>query len=411
MMAAQEGCVMQYRYLGRTGCRVSALGFGCMRLPVIGGDEGRIDEAPAVRLLQAAIERGVNYFDTAYPYHRGASEPFVGRVLQGALRQQVILATKLPSWQVERGEDFDRFLDEQLRRLRTDRIDCYLLHSLKADWWRKLAGLGVLEFLERALRGGRIRFAGFSFHDELDVFKEIVDAYDWDFCQIQYNYMDEETQAGTQGLAYAAAQGLGVVVMEPLRGGPLAAQAPPDIRTLWETSRVKRTPAEWALRWVWDRPEVGVVLSGMNSFEQVVENCRIAGEGLPGSLLAEERELIGRVRDLYRGRIRVPCTGCGYCQPCPEGVNIPRIFALYNDGFIFGSHRWARIMYSQVSNAGQTAPSCSACGQCVEACPQGIDIIARLRECHALLTAHNGGATGAATSVPQGSEREEKGNG
>ena len=398
---------MQYRYLGRTGCRVSALGFGCMRLPVIGGDEGRIDAARAARLLRAAIERGVNYVDTAYPYHRGASEPFVGRVLRGALRQRVILATKLPSWQVARREDFDRFLDEQLRRLRTDRIDCYLLHSLKADWWRKLAGLGVLEFLERALRDGRIRFAGFSFHDELDVFKEIVDAYDWGFCQIQYNYMDEETQAGTQGLAYAAARGLGVVVMEPLRGGALAAQAPPDIRALWETSPVKRTPAEWALRWVWDRPEVGVVLSGMDSRAQLDENCRIAGEALPASLPAEEHVLIGRVRDRYRERIRVPCTGCGYCQPCPEGVNIPRIFALYNDGFIFGGHRWARIMYTQVSNAGQTALSCSACGQCLEACPQGIDVIARLRECHALLTAPDDRGAGAAASAAQGSGRGE----
>ncbi|MCG6905763.1 MAG: aldo/keto reductase [Desulfobacteraceae bacterium] len=402
---------MQYRYLGRTGCRVSALGFGCMRLPVIGGDEGRIDEAHAARLLQAAIEGGVNYVDTAYPYHRGASEPFVGRVLQGALRQKVILATKLPSWQVERREDFDQFLNEQLRRLRTDRIDCYLVHSLKADWWRKLAGLGVLEFLERALRDGCIRFAGFSFHDELDVFKEIVDAYDWDFCQIQYNYMDEETQAGTQGLAYAAAKGLGIVVMEPLRGGALAAQAPEDIRALWETGRVKRTPAEWALRWVWDRPEVGVVLSGMNSRAQLDENCRIAGEALPASLLPEEHALIDRVRACYRERIRVPCTGCGYCQPCPEGVNIPRIFALYNDGFVFGSHRWARIMYTQVSNAGQTAAGCIACGQCEEACPQGIDIIAGLRECHALLTAPSDRGTGAAASVPQGAQKGPRGHG
>jgi predicted aldo/keto reductase-like oxidoreductase len=402
---------MQYRYLGRTGCRVSALGFGCMRLPVIGGDEGRIDEAHAARLLQAAIEGGVNYFDTAYPYHRGASEPFVGRVLQGAIRQQVILATKLPSWQVEQREDFDQFLNEQLRRLRTDRIDCYLLHSLKADWWRKLAGLGVLGFLERALRDGRIRFAGFSFHDELDVFKEIVDAYDWDFCQIQYNYMDEETQAGTQGLAYAAAKGLGIVVMEPLRGGALAAQAPEDIRALWETGRFKRTPAEWALRWVWDRPEVGVVLSGMNSRAQLDENCRIAGEALPASLLPEEHALIDRVHACYRERIRVPCTGCGYCQPCPEGVNIPRIFALYNDGFIFGSHRWARIMYTQVSNAGQTAAGCIACGQCEEACPQGIDIIAGLRECHALLKVPSDRGTGAAASVPQGAQKGPWGHG
>jgi uncharacterized protein len=387
----KEVCGMQYRRLGRTGCRVSALGFGCMRLPVIGGDDGRIDEAHAARLLHGAIERGVNYVDTAYPYHQGGSEPFVGRALQGAWRQQVILATKLPSWRVEKTADFDKFLDEQLQRLRTDRIDCYLVHSLKADWWHKLVGLGVLEFLERALKDGRIRYAGFSFHDELDVFKQIVDAYDWHFCQIQYNYMDEETQAGTRGLDYAAGRGLGIVVMEPLRGGALAAKAPEDIRALWDTSPVRRTPAEWALRWIWDRPEIGVVLSGMNSRDQVEENCRIAHEGLPGSLLPAERELIGRVRDRYRERIQVPCTACGYCLPCPQGVNIPRIFALYNDGFIFGSHAWACIMYTQVSNAAEMASNCVACGQCEEACPQGIEIIAKLRQSHARLTAANGG--------------------
>ncbi len=382
---------MQYRRFGRTGCRVSALGFGCMRLPVIGGDDGRIDETHATRLLHSAIDQGVDYVDTAYPYHQGSSEPFVGRALQGARREKVYLATKLPSWRVEKTEDFDAFLNQQLQRLLTDRIDCYLVHALKAEWWRKLTGLGVLEFLDRALADGRIRFAGFSFHDELDVFKAIVDAYDWHFCQIQYNYMDEETQAGTRGLDYAAGKGLGVVVMEPLRGGALAAKVPEDIRALWNTSRVQRTPAEWGLRWIWDHPEVGVVLSGMNTIDQVVENCRIADEGLPGSLDPAERELVGRVRDRYRERIQVPCTACGYCLPCPQGINIPRIFSLYNDGFIFGSHGWARNMYTLMTPAAEMASSCVQCGQCEEACPQQIDIAESLRESHALLTAPQDG--------------------
>jgi predicted aldo/keto reductase-like oxidoreductase len=373
---------MKYRTMGRSGVEVSILGLGCMRLPVVDGDEGRIDERRAERVLRVAMEKGINYLDTAYPYHKGQSEAFLGRVLRGGLRDKVRLATKLPSWAVKVPADFDRFLNEQLQRLQTDHIDFYLLHTLKADWWEKLCRLGVLDFLDRAIRDGRIGAAGFSFHDELPVFKKIVDAYDWSFCLIQYNYMDEQVQAGRQGLEYAAAKGLGVTVMEPLRGGHLARAAAPDIQALWDRAPVRRTPAEWALRWVWDHPEVTSILSGMNDPAQVEENCRIAAQADPGSLSVQERELIARVRDTLRQRIKVPCTACGYCLPCPAGVNIPRIFTIYNDGFIYDDMLFAHRAYTITLNATALADHCTRCGQCEKHCPQHIDIMDMLEECH-----------------------------
>jgi hypothetical protein len=377
---------MKYRKLGRSGVEVSVLGFGCMRLPIIGGDEGHIDESQANRLLRAAIDKGVNYLDTAYPYHKGESEAFLGRALRGGLRDKVHLATKLPSWAVETPADFDRFLDEQLTRLQTDHIDFYLLHALKADWWEKLRNLGVLEFLDRAIRDGRIGAAGFSFHDELPLFKQIVDAYDWSFCQIQYNYMDEQIQAGREGLDYAAERGVGVVVMEPLRGGHLARESAPDIQDLWNCAPVRRTPAEWALRWVWDHPGVTSVLSGMNDPSQVEENCRIAEQATPRSLSPQEQAVIGQVRDTLRQRIKVPCTTCGYCLPCPSGVNIPRIFNIYNDLFIYGESHFPRRIYRITMNAAELAGNCTRCSLCEQHCPQHIPIIKRLAESHRVLS-------------------------
>ncbi|MDK2849259.1 MAG: uncharacterized protein PWP34_2612 [Desulfuromonadales bacterium] len=376
---------MKYRKMGRSGCEVSILGLGCMRLPVIDGDEGRIDELKANHLLQVSIEKGINYLDTAYPYHKGESEAFLGRALRGGLREKVRLATKLPSWAVEAPADFDRFLNEQLKKLQTDHIDFYLLHALKADWWEKLRGLGVLESLDRAIRDGRIGAAGFSFHDELPLFKKIVDAYDWGFCQIQYNYMDEHIQAGREGLDYAADRGLGVVIMEPLRGGHLARQSAPDIEEIWDQAPVRRTPAEWALRWVWDHPGVTSILSGMNEPSQVEENCRIAEQASPGSLSRQEKSVIGQVRDTLRRRIKVPCTDCGYCMPCPAGVNIPRIFSIYNDRFIYGDPRFPHRIYTITMNASALASNCTRCGLCEKHCPQHISIIDQLEECHRVL--------------------------
>ncbi len=381
---------VQYRKLGRTGEEVSILGFGAMRLPVIGGDEGRIDEEAATQLLHHAVERGVNYVDTAWSYHRGNSERWLGEVLEGGLRQKVHLATKLPSWEIQTREDCDRYLNEQLARLKTPHIDFYLLHTLTRDWWNKLRDLGVLEFLDSALREGRIRYAGFSFHDDFSLFQEIVDAYDWSFCQIQYNYMDELYQAGRKGLEYAFERDLGVVVMEPLRGGTLAGRLPADIVEIMEGHMEKRTPAEWALRWVWNHPEVSLALSGMNSLDQLEENVATASNAGPGSMSEEELDVIRRVREKYRERESVPCTVCGYCLPCPEGVNIPKIFSFYNEGAMFSDWKEPSGYYRDMMNPDERVPNCVECGDCEETCPQHIAIIEELISAHRFLSGEDG---------------------
>ena len=289
---------MKYRRFGRLNWRASALGFGAMRLPVIEGDPARIDEDEAVRMIRYAIDHGVNYVDTAYSYHRGTSEVLVGKALQDGYRERVRLATKMPTWMVESQADMDKFLDEQLGKLRTDRVDLYLLHGLQKERWPKLRELDIFEWAEGAIADGRIGYLGFSFHDDYDVFREIVDSHDWTFCQIQYNYMDTEYQAGTRGLRYAASKGLAVVVMEPIAGGRLAVPPPPEIQAVWDRAEVRRTPAEWALQWVWNHPEVSVVLSGMSTMEHVGENVGSAGRSGPGVLTQGELELIEQVREI-----------------------------------------------------------------------------------------------------------------
>ena len=372
-----------YRALGRTGEEVSILGFGCMRLPTVGGDEGRVNEDEATRLLHRAIELGVNLVDTAYGYHRGNSEPWLGRALMGGYRNKVYLATKLPSWQIQNRKDCDRYLDDQLRRLKTDCIDFYLLHSLRRDWWRNLENLGALEFLDSALREGKIRYAGFSFHDTFDIFTQIVDAYAWSFCLVQYNYMDTEVQAGTRGIEYAARRGLGVAVMEPLRGGKLVNNIPGEVEAIWTAAHW--SPAEYALRWVWNHDDVSTVLSGMNSLDQLEENAAAASTAQPGNLLPEDLEVIRRVQESYRERLRVPCTECGYCIPCPQGVNIPKILSIYNDIFIYEDHSGPRASYNHFMSPGERALNCTDCGECEEICPQDIPIAKTLKVCHEAL--------------------------
>jgi len=366
---------MLYRIVPKTGDKLSILGFGCMRLAQ---KDGRIDEPRAARQIRYAIDCGVNYIDTAWPYHGGESEPFVGRVLADGYRERVKLATKLPAWLVNNRADMDRFLDAQLRKLATPRIDYYLVHSLNGDTWDRIAALGVAEFLDRAAADGRIANAGFSFHGSREDFKRIVDAYPWRFCQIQYNYLDEETQAGTEGLKYAASKGLGVIVMEPLRGGTLAVPPPPEIDALWRESQPRRSPAEWALRWVWNHPEVTVALSGMNDQAQVEENLRVAAEAGPGSLTAEEAGLVGRVARKYREIMKVGCTGCGYCQPCPSGVDIAGSFDLFNAFHTFGKTE-AGFLYvlragGILSGRPAYASLCARCLDCLEKCPQQLPI-------------------------------------
>ncbi len=380
---------MLYRKFGKTNEMVSALGFGCMRLPIIGSDPSQIDLKKATEMLRFAIDAGVNYVDTAYPYHGtgfthgGASEPFVAKALKAGYRERVKLATKLPSWLIKTREDMDRYLNEQLGRLETDYIDFYLVHSLNAGTWPLLKEAGIAEFLNQAIQDGRIKHAGFSFHDEIGLFKEIVDDYDWSFCQIQYNYLDEEYQAGTAGLQYAADRGLGIAIMEPLRGGNLA-NLPQAAYERFQQADIGRTPAEWALRWVWNHPEVSVVLSGMTTMDHVMENIKVAQEALPHSLTPKEMELIDAVKKLFKERIRVNCTACAYCMPCPEGIHIPNCFSMYNDYWVFDGTPAAKQRYQIVSRLAAPASKCIECGKCESHCPQSIPIRQELKRVSAL---------------------------
>ncbi len=378
---------MQYRTFGKLDWKPSALGFGAMRLPTLNDDQKQIDEPLATRMIRYAIDHGVNYVDTAYPYHGGASESFVGRVLQDGYREKIKLATKLPCWLVKTPADFDRYLDEQLERLQTNHIDFYLLHALGEKQWHIMRDMGVLDWAERALGDGHIRHLGFSFHDTYAAFQEIVDAYDaWTFCQIQYNYMDIDYQAGTRGLKYAADKGLAVVVMEPLRGGQLAQTPPEAVARLWATAAQQRSPADWALQWVWNQPEVSLLLSGMSAMQQVMENVASAERSAPGTLTETDLALIGKVRAAYQLLSPIPCTNCKYCMPCPNGVNIPGIFEIYNSALMYGNLESARATYHWVGKEHQ-ADRCIECGECEEKCPQGISIIEWLKKAHELLDA------------------------
>jgi len=372
---------VKYRPFGKLDWQVSALGFGAMRLPVLDNDNNVIDEELATRMVRYAIDHGVNYVDTAYTYHGGQSESFLGRALQDGYRQRVKLATKLPIWLVQQADDFDRYLDEQLERLQTDHIDCYLLHNLKLPVWRHMRDLSVLPRAEKALSDGRIGYLGFSFHDRFEVFQQILGEYaGWTFCQIQYNFMDVDYQAGMRGLKYAAAKGLAVVVMEPVRGGRLAHNVPPVVQAIWDLAPVRRTPADWALQWVWNQPEVAVALSGMSAMEHVVENVKAASEALPASLNPADLDLFERVREAYKARTVVDCTECRYCMPCPQGINIPLVFSCRNDAALFDDLEGARRGYGMEVGLNHTAPAtaCVECGQCEEACTQKIEIIKEL---------------------------------
>jgi uncharacterized protein len=370
---------MLYRKMPKNGDELSVLGFGCMRLPI--KEDGTIDEKRATQQVRYAIDHGVNYVDTAWPYHMGQSEPFLGRALADGYREKVKLATKLPSWIVDSREDMDKFLNAQLEKLKTDHIDYYLIHGLAGELWNKMEALGAIDFLGKARSDGRIINAGFSFHGSADDFKRILDAYPWIFCQIQYNFMDEQNQAGTEGLKYAASKDLGVIVMEPLLGGNLANRVPAEVEEIWNEASAKRTPAEWALRWVWNHPEVTVALSGMNEEAQVEENLKIANEAYPNSLTEAELQLVKRVEQKYRQLVKIGCTGCQYCMPCPSGVNIPECFDVYNNLHMFGNEEGAKFAYAiRMSGAftdtepGGFASLCIECGQCMEKCPQSLEI-------------------------------------
>lgn len=400
---------MQYRLDPRTGNRLSALGLGCMRFP--GAVPGKPDQRQAEAIITRVVGRGINYLDTAYLYP--GNEACVGAALERlGLREQVFLATKLPHASCKRPGDFDRYFDEQLRRLRTDHIDYYLIHNVTSfAQWERLRELGIEEWIARQKAVGRIGAIGFSYHGSAGDFPRMLDAYTWDFCQIQYNYANERYQAGTAGLKEAAARGMAVFVMEPLLGGRLAGKLPDAARRIFERADDRMlgaaragdaageasasaavelsTPASWGLAWVWDHPEVTMVLSGMTAPDMVDENARIAAAALPGALTAGQHETIAQVLKVFEASNRVPCTGCNYCMPCPQGINIPGCFAAYNASF---AHGWftgvAQYFTASAVRTGnpKLASNCVRCGACLRHCPQHIAIPDRLRDVQHRLT-------------------------
>ena len=375
---------MLYRKVPKTGDELSILGFGCMRLPT--NRIGKIDEKRAAKQIRYAIDNGVNYLDTAMPYHMGASETFLGQALAGGYREKVKVATKLTPNYAKKFEDMDKILNVQLKNLNTDHIDYYLLHGLNRISWEKLRELGVCDFLEKAKADGRIKNTGFSFHGDKDVFREIIDFYDWHVCQIQYNFMDENNQAGTEGLKYAASKRVGVIIMEPLRGGNLTKKIPHAVKAIWNEAAARRSPAEWALRWLWNHPEITVVLSGMNREEHVEENIRATDGAYPDKMTSAELDIIRRAALKYRELTKIGCTGCRYCMPCPSGVDIPVCFELYNDRFVFNDKILPKIFYTIRLGDGldtgtdSFASQCKECGACEEKCPQHIPIMERLKD-------------------------------
>lgn len=370
---------MNYRENPKNGDKLSILGFGCMRFPT---KLNAIDEKQAEEMIVHAIEQGVNYFDTAYVYHFGKSESMLGKVLSKGYRDKVKIATKLPPFMVKSASDMDKILNTQLERLKTDRIDYYLVHMLPdLGTWERLKGLGIEKWIEDRKKDGKIINIGFSFHGGKGQFVKLIDAYNWDFCQMQYNFLDENNQAGTSGLKYAASKGIPVIVMEPLRGGKIVNNLPKEVNDVWEHAEPKRAAAEWGLRWVWNHPEVNVVLSGMGSMQQVDQNISAASTAEANALTPIDLGLFERVKEILNEKIKVNCTGCGYCMPCPAGVDIPACFSLYNEKHAL-KNKSIKYHYMQNTGAMTLSPAyaslCKKCGKCETHCPQGIAIREKL---------------------------------
>ena len=364
---------MQYRYFGKDGWKISALGFGAMRLPMLPGDK-EVDVKEAIRIMRHGVDEGINYIDTAWFYHNGLSEGIVGKALKDGYRNKVRVATKLPVGLMKEAADFDKFLNEQLKRLDVDHIDYYLFHGIGDGGLGDMRKFDLFKKMEEAKKAGKIGHVGFSFHDKADAFIRCIDSYDkWEFCQIQYNYMDTENQAGRAGLKYAAAKEIPVIIMEPLLGGRLA-RPPKDIDVLLKGSGIKRTAAEWALQWIWNHPEVSTILSGMSNFEQVEENLISAKRSKPNQMSQSELDLIDKVKTVFDSRTVIPCTKCEYCMPCPQGVAIPRNFELYNEGAIYGDPGSPRYVYEVWVKPENRASACTGCKECESKCPQKIDI-------------------------------------
>lgn len=369
---------MKYRVIGNTGLEASVLGFGCMRLPVEGEDASKIKKDEAIEMIRYALDNGINYIDTAYPYHGGESERVVGAALKDGYREKAILITKSPGWLIKTQADFHKYLDEQLDKLGTDHLDIYLLHALNKNTWATYKEIDVFSAIEEAKAKGKIKHIGFSFHDEFEVFEEIINAYNWDLCMLQLNFMDMGEQAGLRGLKLAEEKGIPVIVMEPLKGGMLANPSE-EVSNIWDTYPEKRSAVEWALRYVSNFENVKVVLSGMSSLEQMKNSISLSDHLTVGNLDAAALEVIEQVKQAYEARIQVPCTDCKYCVPCPQGVQIPRAFSFYNRAHIFNQIEAIKGQYNTQVPAEAKAGQCVACGLCEPKCPQKIQIIESLK--------------------------------
>ncbi len=368
---------MNYR-TDKYGNEISVLGYGCMRFTQ---SAGKVDMEKTEREILEAYHAGVNYFDTAYIYP--GSEDALGRILEkNQIRDKVSIATKLPHYLIKKSDSIEKYFSEQLKRLRTDHVDYYLMHMLTdVKTWNRLKELGILEWLEEKKKSGAIRQVGFSYHGNSDMFCELLDVYDWDFCQIQYNYLDEHSQAGRKGLDYAASKKVPVIIMEPLRGGKLVGQLPEEAKRLFAEYPVKRSPAEWAFRWLWNQPEVTCVLSGMNSLEMVKENVKTASQTQVGEFTEADEKLLEDVVRAINAKVKVGCTGCRYCMPCPKNVDIPGTFAAYNRRYTDG-RRAAIIEYvmcTALRKDSSAASNCIECGKCETHCPQHIEIRKELK--------------------------------
>ncbi|MDR1395102.1 MAG: aldo/keto reductase [Deltaproteobacteria bacterium] len=376
--------MMEKRLLGRSGEKGTILGFGCMRLPLNGPKPNNIDTDLAQRMLRRAIDGGVNYVDTGFPYHSGGdrtvpgeSEPFTGRALRNGYREKVLLATKMPSWKPESKADMHQLLDFQLKRLETSWVDFYLIHNINTSVWDKMVSFKFNEFLDEAVKDGRIRYPSFSFHDSYDLFEKVIGSYDWVMAQIQYNYLDQNHQAGLKGVRLAASKGIALVIMEPLRGGFLVSQVPQEPAGWFKEVRPDWSLPAWGFNWLWNQKEVGVVLSGMSSMEQVEENLELAGKYQAGLFTAQDEETVGRAVDFFKRRIKADCTGCAYCMPCPSGVEIPKNLHLLNQYYLFDSddfRKVCRLFYNLQLKPENMAGQCVSCGQCEEKCPQHLSI-------------------------------------
>lgn len=374
---------MQYINFGNSKEQVSRFGMGCMRLPQAKAEDGSdmIDEQESIKMIRHAIDKGVNYFDTAYAYN--GSEQLLGKALLDGYREKVLISTKCPMYKIKSREDYQGIFDEELERLQVDYVDVYIFHCLDKESWETVKATGGLDFMEEMKRKGKLKMIGFSFHADYELFTEIIDAYKWDMCIIQLNILDQNHQAGLRGMRYAAERDVSVTIMEPLKGGLFRENVPDEIASLLQEYKEKRSLIEWAFRFLYHHKEIKVILSGVSSMEQLEDNLNTFSDAVPDVMSEEDIELINKIRAIYASKVKVGCTGCGYCMPCPAGVNIPEIFKVYNDSALSSWTEFGKTFYSLVaSHSGKDASNCIKCRKCEKRCPQHISIADTLEEAH-----------------------------